>query len=73
MGAGLEVTIHVGEGGGAYAVAGIREVVSTLRPSGSVLSRNAWGNAQQARVCHASSALGVDVIASRGPRRKEEE
>jgi hypothetical protein len=30
--AGLGVTIHVGEEGGAYGIAEIREVVSTLRP-----------------------------------------
>jgi hypothetical protein len=30
--AGLGVTIHVGEEGGEYGIAEIREVVSTLRP-----------------------------------------
>ena len=31
--AGLGVTIHVGEEGGEYGIAEIREVVSTLRPN----------------------------------------
>jgi hypothetical protein len=33
--AGLGVTIHLGEEGGAYGIAEIREVVSTLRPDRS--------------------------------------